>query len=696
MGEGLYGPLSLGPVLLERAAMEPCRRSMALYRALETVVNSVPATGNALIRPSYDGSSPWLIEYAGTRREETYRWLLGCLHESLEATMLAVSEKAPCSQGAKSAMFPLRTRTHSAGGLWIVWPYTDLEPADEALDDFRDALEALIEVEGEERRHFRVGEDFTEMARALRRGDEGALSELLGLTRRIGGADLAYWGTVHDDRVDVEWHLGARDGGFGFELPLGQGVGGRAFASDETFEIPDYRNCQYRYPGVSDVTDSEDVRSTLAIPLHGADPQAGAVLYAGRRAVVPFSPAQRILLSRLARNIEPVGRLWPAPRLTFDRREEDLKDMRSGLRRVLLHSNQVQDVEEWAERLVRGPAILVDYRKRPYVLGNIERFERLRSATVTKEPGPQRIPLATSGVSGERGHVYLWPSVDLPLAQWPDLFDDLAATCNVVIDRMEHAYDRLNHRRSHWIRGMLEGRADPHARREGNRLGLPTDRGEVWAVAWRTQTERGSQQLRSRMLAEDLVLDLLDSPFIALDEDIGVLLLKKHARMKPPSLRDELLKVFGPAPLWLVHGAAYDSFEGLEKALRQTVKAIHRVRREDDERYVSEVHSRGLDSLLENPRLSGDLSVFADNLLEPVLAYDEAHGTRMTETLCQVLTSNSTEEVAERLFVHANTVRYRARRAEDILDSNLTKPKERAAACLAAFVWLHRHPDSFD
>ncbi len=692
MGEGLYGPRLLGPGLVERAALDPRRRPAALYRALEAFVNSVPAQGTALIRPSPEGSSPWRAEYAGTREEEMRRWLRDRLDESLEATMLALAEMAPCSPDARPLMFPLYPRTSPAGGLWVVWPYANLEPPGEETGGFREALETLVEVENEERLHFRGGADLPELAQALRQGDDGALPALLDLTRRIGGADLAYWGSVHDETVNVEWHRGALDGGFGFELPLGQGVGGRAFAGDETFEIVDYRNCQYRYPGVSDVTDGEEVRSTLAIPVHSEAPQAGAVLYAGRRTVAPFSPAQRLLLSRLARSVEPVSALWSAPRHFFIRDTDRTKDLKCGLRSILLHSSQVQDIESWAERLVRGPAVMVGPGGHPYVLGNLDRLERLRNSP-TGDHGPQAVALANSETGGGRGHLYLWPSADLPLSEWPDLLDDLAAACNVVIDRMEHAYDRLNHQRSHWLRSVLEGGLDPQSRREGNRLGLPTDRGEVWAVAWEKQAGSDGNQLRLKMLAEDVVLDLQDSPFIVLDDDIGVLLLKDHTRKNPSHLRDELLKIFGPAPLWLVHGARYNSFEGLENALLQSVKAIRRVRQEDDESYISEVNGEGLDSLLENPRLSEDLFAFADSLLAPVLAYDEEHGTQLAETLCLSLLLDSTEEVSRRLYVHANTVRYRTRRAEEILDRDLTLPKERVAANLAAFVWLRRHAD---
>jgi DNA-binding PucR family transcriptional regulator len=191
------------------------------------------------------------------------------------------------------------------------------------------------------------------------------------------------------------------------------------------------------------------------------------------------------------------------------------------------------------------------------------------------------------------------------------------------------------------------------------------------------------------MLAEELVLDQLGAPLTVLD-DVGVVLLRERARREPSSVRDELLRYFGPAPLWLVHGAGYDSFEGLRDALRQTITAARNARRDLDDRYVLEVHSRGLDSLLENAGLSDELLGFASNMLGPLTNHDEKTGSRLTETLCYTLALGSAAEAARRLFVHANTVRYRMRRAEQVLGHDLSSPKDRVAMTLAAFVWL-RH-----
>lgn len=673
---------------LERAAFDPVGRPAALRGALGALLRLVPAAGTALIHACGDGDGPWRATYMGTRRGEMERWLSARLDPSLGITTHNASERAPCSS-EKPVIFTLGSRSSVAGGLWLVWPRrgVELSGSGTPLEGFRAALESFVEVEHREALYFRKGTAplDSELAGALRKGDEGALPALLTFARMVGDADFAYWGAVRDNVVDVEWHQGAMDSGFGFELPLGQGVGGRAFAGGKTLEIPDYRNCQYRYPGVSDVTDSEGVRSTLAIPVRSASPGAGAVLYAVRRSVDPFTPAQRILLSRLVRSVEPVPELIPSSRWFFAAGEDGMKAAKSELRKILLNSNRPQEVEKWLERLVRGTAILTDARSRPYVPANAGRLERLRSL---QDRGSRMVPLSDD-TAEERGHLRLWPSTKLPLDRWPDFLEDAVAVCNIVIDRQEHAHDRFNKQRSHWLREVMEGRFDNHSRREGNRLGLAVERGEVWAFAWESERTRGAGGTRLEMVTEDAVLDLLGSPPIFVDGSVGVLLLEEP-RARPAEVRDGLLRHLGPSPVRLVHGAVYDSFEGLGDAVFRAVTALERMRREEDERYVVEIGDHGLDGLLENPKLRDELSAFADALLEPLIAYDRETNSCLTETFCLALTSGSTEEAAGRLFVHANTVRYRLRRAEEILDKDPSLPKERTAMCLAAFAYLRR------
>ena len=680
---------------LERAALYPDQRSAALDHALKAIAHDVAVVGTALLRPRMDSAVPWQVKYEGARKKEMRRWLDSRLDASLQATMSTFAERTPCFPELRPTLFPLRPHTLPLSGLWIVWPREDLNAAfvAEDMDAIRQALESFVEVEYKEQLYFRDKNNplGSEVAQALEKRDDQGLPTLLALARMISDADFTYWGNVRDNLVEVEWHLGAKSTGFGFQLPVGQGVGGRAFARAEAFGVPDYQNCQYRYPGVSDIADKEEVRSTLAVPVRSSTPQAGAVLFAVRRTVAPFSAAQRLLLLRLVHSIEPVPSLWPTPRHFFACGTDNPKAMRPELRQILLHSNQVQDIESWLEQFIGGPAMLVDDKGRPYVPSNNDRFERLRFYSKAEEHSPQIVPLTSFEAAGERGSLYLWPSVALPPTGWPDFLDDIVVACNIIIDRVKQAYGRLDQQRSRWLKGVIEERATPRSRREGNRLGLSVDQGEVWAIAWESKTIESADQTRLRMLAEDAVLDQLGSPFVILDDGIGISLLKGPARREPSAVRDELLKYFGPAPLWLVHGATYNSFDGLEDALLRTIRLVKGIRQNGNGRYILEVNSWGLDSLLENPKLSEEMAAFAGGLLEPLLTYDRSRKSQLTETFCLALTLGSYEEAARRLFVHANTVQYRMRRAKEILGRDPDLPEERIAMSLAAFVWLRRH-----
>ncbi|MGH3085965.1 MAG: helix-turn-helix domain-containing protein [Rubrobacteraceae bacterium] len=664
---------------LREAGLSRSQRPASIRLALEAAVRGVPAAGTALLRPG--GDTLRRVDYVGERNREMTRWLRERLDDSPETTAAALSETPPFLPGTNPMLFALHPGSPSMSGLWIVWPRGT--PDGESMERVRREMETLIEVECMERVHF-GGEGVLDrdLALSLRARDEDGLPEMLALARDVSGADFTYWGGVHEGVVDVEWNVGAKNSGFGFELPLGEGVGGRVFARGEAFDIPDYRNCQYRYPGVSDATDDEEVRSVLAVPVRGGGEGSGGVLYAVRRTVAPFSDADRALLLRVKSDIEPVSGAWTAPRRLFTSGLDYLKMKKNELRRLLLECDRVRELEAWMEQLLGGAAILTDGAGHPYVPANLDRLERLR---IHAQDDVRTFPL--NGPSA-RGRLHLRPSASLPLEGWPDLIEDALAAFNVVIDRVEQAHDRLNRRRSHWIQSVAEGRANRGSRREGYRLGLPVEKGEVWAFAWEPETAR--EQTRLRMLADDVVLDQLGGPLIVLDDGVGVVLLREPSRNAPSTVRDELLKHLGPSPLWLAHGAAYESPDALKDALLQAAGTVERLRREEDGRYISEVDGRGLDSLLESPKTSEELAAFAEKTLEPLLEHDRDKGSELTHTFCLTLALGSPEEASEKLFVHPNTVRYRMRRAQEILASDLALPKERTAMSLAAFAWLRR------
>lgn len=667
---------------LKTATVRPDLRRVSVRRALDAIARRLPASGVALVRPGSDR----LVEYVGER--DARRWLCERIAPTTAETLRAFSEGASRPSGSPPAVLPLgRESGHHHAGLLLITDYRGPGISDDLPGDVRLALETLIEVETIERTCLGEGVSLADLdflrplSGARQRGDSDGLTEMLALAREVGGADFTYWGSVHEGVVDVTSNVGARDSGFGFELPLGEGLGGRAFDRGEAFEVLDYLNCQYRYPGVSEATDSEKVRTALAVPIHGDG--SGAVLYAVRREVEAFSPAQLAMLTQIRNAIEPLSGGWTSPKRLYPSGLDHLRLQKTELRRLLLKSDRVRDLESWLERLLRGTAILLDGSGHPYVPTNLSRLERME----TRRPDTRHtFPLPDGRASG--GDLHLWTDLELPLEGWPDLMEDALAAFGVVMDRVEQAHERLSRQRSHWLQSVASatGEATDDLLRDGNRLGLPAQGGEVWSFAWDTERE----QPRLWMLADDVVLDLLGGPLISVGDGVGVVLLREPCRKDPSAVRDELLRHVGPTPLWLAHGASYESFDRLRGALLRSTSAATGLRRSDNGAYLTEVNGRDLDSLLGNPTLSEELVAFTDKMLAPLTDHDARKNTKLTETFCRTLSSGSPAEAAKELYVHPNTVRYRMRQAEDILCADLAVPKERTALCLAAFIWLGR------
>jgi sugar diacid utilization regulator len=411
-----------------------------------------------------------------------------------------------------------------------------------------------------------------------------------------------------------------------------------------------------------------------------------AVLYATRRATTYFSIAERLLVQRLVKLLEPfplearpVSFFLPGPRY--------LSSHKMAWYEIVLHANQIEVAEVWASQLIKGVVIVTDGHGSPYVLAHSEQLEQIRS-----QPGTaQVLSLATSEAPGAAGHVYLCPSIVLPPDNWPDFFADLLLACNVVIGRMEQVQGQLDRQRERWLRALSQGEPSPQVEQDGYRLGLPVESGQLCVFAWPHATMQGSTSARKRMIAENVVLLYLKSPLIFLEEDLAVVLLPGQAQQPLPRVHNALLKHCSVHPLWIVHGGHYHSLRELKRTLAHTLSLAQKACREKYAEYFLDTSTFGLDSLLENPGLTRDLEEFSRKLLAPLLEYDRANGSHLTETFVLVQTLGSAQAVANQLGVHVNTIRYRLRRSEDILGTDQALPKERTALALAAFVWQRLH-----
>jgi len=681
---------------LKTAALLPQQRGEMMSYALQELLTHIPALATALIWPCQQRKVPWKVYYAGMRRDTMRHWLSARLDPSLDV-MTAILQhdlSSSFSDMPQPLLVRLQPSPISPPGLWLVWtvhPTPLPDSVSECIERVRRALEALLEVESTEEHYFSDSSPLRdrELIEDLAHGDTHALSAFLSVTRVVGKADFTFWARAYQDIIEITGHLGARHTGFGFALPLGRGVGGR-IAAYGTPIVGDYRNSPYRDPSVCDIIDGEDIRSGLALPVryHAADaanPRVAAVLYVTRRTTAPFSLSERLLVQRLAGLLEPLPFASRPPSFVSPGVQR-IPDHKGAWYDILLHANRVETLEAWVSQLIKGEVIVTDSDGHPYVFAHTEQLEQT-TASHSPEPGAaQVISLAAPGVSLP-GKVYMWPSIPLPPPSWPDFFADLVIACNLVIARQEGAYDSLARQREQWLRALLQGKSAQHSDTDGYRLGLPVEHGQIWVIAWSAQTMHATKSARQRMIAESIMLDNLKSPLLFFDDDTSIVLLDEHAAQQPSRIRDALLKHCAPQPLWIVYGARYHSHHELKIALTHAISLAQKARREKYSEYLLDIHTPGLDSLLENPRLAEDLRAFATRLLAPLTEYDSTRGTHLTTTFVLAQTLGSAQAVADHLAVHVNTIRYRLHKVEEILSIDPASPKDSTALALAAFIW---------
>jgi sugar diacid utilization regulator len=682
---------------LKTAALLPQQRDELISRALQQLLTGIPAVGTALIWPCRNKKVPWKVYYVGIKRNAIHRWLSARLDPSVDATIATLQhDLTNLPDMPPSLLIRLHTSPSSPCALWIVWtsPSSAASSPGSALewiDSVRQALEAVLEVEDREEQYFSTSSPLydRELVEALAHGDVHALSAFLSLTRVVAKADFTFWARAYQDIVEITSHLGAKHSGFGFALARGQGVGGRV-AEYGTPIVGDYLNSPYRDPTVSDIVDGEQIRTGIALPVryhtpHDTDARVAAVLYATRRNVTPFSLSERLLLQRLVHLVEPLPFEFRPPSF-FSPGLQHLLNHKAAWYDIILHANRIEVVETWASQLIKGAVIITDSDGNPYVFTHREQLEQMRSAQSSQSKAFQLLSLAAPGVHMP-GKVYLCPSISLPPPMWPDFFADLVVACNLVIARMEQAQNQLDRQREQWLRGLLKGQPSQYLEHEGYRLGLPVERGQLWVLAWPSGTMSATKSADKRMIAQSVVLDTLKSPLMFFADDITIVLLEGQAAQQPSKVRDALLKHCSAHPLWIVDGGHYHSLQDLKMTLTHTISLAQKARREKYAQYLLNIYTFGLDSLLENPKLTEDLNAFATKLLTPLVEYDAAYSSHLTETFVLAQTLGSAQAVADQLGVHVNTIRYRLHRAEDILGTDKASPKEHAAIMLAAFTW---------
>jgi len=670
--------LQLGSSLfrdLQYAAIHPNKRNYFIFRAFNKYLAMTESSGVALIRFSAGYESAYKLAYCGPEQAEMEKWLQERIVKTADATIGNINGAPSVFSNARMQFLPFNN------GLLIIWHRKQLDIFDEHHKVLLDYLEAISYVEKNEQLHFYDQEKpfEPELSKLIQQKEQDGITELLALTKTIGDCDFVFWGDTNSNYIEVEAHLGSQADGFGFQLPVGQGLGGNAAQNKSLLQANDYKNCAYRYQEVSRTVDKEDVRTVLALPIKDDEANASGILYASNRKVKPFSLKTKFLLLRLGQSIEPLTKRKELKRFfTENRYWKYIKQKKAELRNIIQQEKQIAKLEAWLEDFLKGSVMVVDEKRHQYANRTTKKSPKNRQPLV--------FPLKNSHL--DYGELFIWTDMKLPPEGWSDFIDDIINGIYIIMERNKRINHAIELERSQWITSLIdqEQASDVTTQyKKGIQLGVPLDCGEVWTIYWDTNDKQISSS--ERMKIEEVVLKSAKCPLI-FSGKMGFILFDKPRPCQPEKLRDQLLEVF-PVTTWIVHSAAYSSFQTLQHILKQIQRLLKSVTMYEQKKYVLEFNDFGLDYLLTNPKLSDDLSKFAYKVLQPIIRHDKENESQLTKTLALYLVYQSPTQVAKKLYIHINTVHYRVNRAKELLELDLDKLGTDIALRLAAYTWLY-------
>lgn len=208
----------------------------------------------------------------------------------------------------------------------------------------------------------------------------------------------------------------------------------------------------------------------------------------------------------------------------------------------------------------------------------------------------------------------------------------------------------------------------------------PREAGEVvWAAARRRRLLAGLAHLAEERVAGAIVAERDEGLVVLLPEqgaagpnELGRALILQASALEPQSV-----------PMVGV-GAPCQSATDVARSFRQARRAIAIGRRFGRRGEVVEFAALGLYRLLFQVTDRSELDAYVEQVLGPLLAYDQRHHTELVRTLATYLEHNSAVQATARaLTIHVNTASYRLQRIEAISGLQLSQAEDRLQARVA-------------
>ncbi|WP_369138071.1 helix-turn-helix domain-containing protein [Modestobacter versicolor] len=497
--------------------------------------------------------------------------------------------------------------------------------------------------------------------------------------RRLG-CDVSWVGTVEHGYLVMGAARGLQSSemAVAWRLKLGQGIGGRVATDGRPSVSRDYRHDSRRVPLMTRVIDEEGIRSLVSVPLLSGDQVLG-VLYGARREVHDWSPAEVAEVTEVGRDLAVrltvVADVESTVRRLADA-EQDLAAMRGTLRTVqhLVRSfTRGEDVRRGIELLAHDLQMTVELRDADGWVVHL-----------VTEGVPQRSRVRWRADVGPRD------SHALAVVGDHDLSDAQAAMAQtfaaLITLQMARAQERSTEElrlTSRFFDAVLAGRGGDLREfvADASLLGLDLRRPAFVAVAGRTGDDLTQRALTPQDVAAATGLLAARFPGSVVTPREGDLLAivftEDGARSVAAVMEAQVLPGLGARGQWVAGvGGRVETVGDYAAAYREAGRALAFVRSSaggTDVAIASDLGTWGLGDGTSEPA-----GRQVEAALGPLLRSDATGGTEYVPTLEAYLRNDrNLNRTAAALHVHANTVRYRVTKIEELLRASLRDVDDR-------------------
>lgn len=159
--------------------------------------------------------------------------------------------------------------------------------------------------------------------------------------------------------------------------------------------------------------------------------------------------------------------------------------------------------------------------------------------------------------------------------------------------------------------------------------------------------------------------------------------IKHHLHNLANVLQTEIRDLYPKLTFSIGIGKQYPAISDLCRSYQEAKHALDLGRFIQEKSHITHFEDLGIIRLLSHVSLD-QLNDFYKEHLAAILEYDEKNNTNFLETLQVYFQQNGDLNLmAEKLFMHANTVRYRLKKIEELLDTDLQKIENRVIFSVA-------------